>query len=726
MIDRNPFHRAAPSLVAIGGRLESDNEKLFAELRRLSGGRICVLATASSMPEQVGQDAAEALTQHGMSVDILPVTAANAATSTDDPAILERLRRSGGVYFTGGDQSALISALIRDGVETRLLTELRALAARGGVISGSSAGAAVMPSKIILGGTSMDALVHGIAPSVAVPGLPMGPGFGFFQAGMIDQHFLKRGRIGRLLIGTWAAGHTLGFGIDENTALVVEGQMARVVGETGVVVLNLRGALIAADGSRFDHVKVHYLDDGDAFDLSSRTAIAAPTKKRIFVRKASFTTPARSWRHIFGSYAFSELMIRLAEADHRVYNEDRAVAYETVTETEITLGLKRLPHRSRALATKIGDIRRHTMLGFELNLSRTKRALADHEAALASLADGVAPVRLRPKGRLICLGSTPARGSFELMGQLKQELVQPIGIIGAAAEDAGRTARDFGDLFRDYGMETVDLGIGQHSIGSANEDAALIERIRNMGSLVFAGGNQRRLVDALLDHGRETAVLKAVGDAYRAGATLVAVSGAASALSRVMIAGGGSYAALRCGIASGGDSGGIEIDEGFGLFDLGILDQNLVHRNRLGRLIVACAEEQSRWGFGLCEETGVIVPASGGVLNVFGRHGMAVVEIDHARVTVQSDSFVAEGLRLWVVRPGEGFEPSSRRVTGTANEGARTVAPTSLLDELARECRVTLGSAQVPLGPRDPVQLRVVCADERSAILDIASLRTDE
>lgn len=721
MTRRNP---AAPSLVAIGGRLETDNEHLFAELRRLSGGSVCVLATASSLPEQVGQDTVEALALHDIKGDLLPVTAVNAARTTQDPRMLARVRASGGVYFTGGDQSALVAALIQNGIETPLLTEIRALAARGGLIAGSSAGAAVMPKQIILGGTSMDALVYGPSAPETLPGLPMGPGFGFFPWGMIDQHFLKRGRIGRLLIATWAAKSGLGFGIDENTGLVVEGSRARVVGETGVVVLNGRGARIAEDGSRFDGVKVSYLDHGDAYDLARRQAIAAPIKRRIGLRKHSFTTPAHGWRHIFSSYAFSELMVRLAEADHRVYNEDRAVTYETVTETEITLGLRRLPRRSRALAAEIDGQRRHTMLGFELSLARRKLPLAEYATAEAA-GNGQVPTQLRPRGRLICLGSTPARGSFELMGQLKQELTGPIGIIAAAAEDARLAARDFGDLFHEYGMEAVDLGIGEKTISAANEDRALIERIRGLRSLVLIGGNQRRLVDTLLDQGRETAVLKAVSDAYRAGATLVAVSGAASALSRVMIAGGGSYAALRYGIASGGDTGGIEIDEGFGLFDLGILDQNLVHRNRLGRLIVACAEEQSRWGFGLCEETGVIVPAAGGPLEVFGRHGMAVVEIDHTRVTVQNDRFTAEGLRLWVVRPGEVFDPATRIIAGAAS-AARTIGPTSLLDELARECRCTVGSAILPLGPRDPVQFRIVSGDEASAVFDIASLRTDE
>jgi cyanophycinase len=713
---------AAPALIAIGGRLELDNATLFAEIRRLSGGHVCVMATASAIPEQVGADAAEAMQAHGITADLLPVTGANAAVSAYDPALVERVRRSGGVYFTGGDQSVLVSALKAGERDTPLLAALRQMAARGGLIAGSSAGAAVLPARIILGGTSMEALVHGISPELGIPGLPMGTGLDFFPWGMIDQHFLKRGRIGRLLLGTWAAGHRLGFGIDENTGLVVEGGMARVVGETGVVVVDLAQAVIAPDGASFQGVSVTYLDDGDSFDLATRVAMPAPTKRRIGLAKTSFTTPARSWRHIFGSYAFSELMVRLAEADHRVYREDRAVAYESVSETEIALTLTRRPRRSKVLASRTALGRRHTIIGFDLGLTRRHVALEDHEQKPAP---GLPESPLRPEGRLICLGSTPAKGSFELMGQLRKELTGPIGIIAAAAEDSRRAAADFADLFADYGMATVDLGIGQHSIGSANEDPALIQRIRQLGSIICVGGNQRRLVDALLEHGRESPVLKAVGDAYRGGATLVAVSGAASALSRVMIAGGGSYEALRHGIASGGDDDGIVMDEGFGLFDLGILDQNLVHRNRLGRLIVACAEEQSRFGFGLCEETGVIVPAGGGPLAVFGRHGMAVVEIDHARVVVQSDSFEAEGVTLWVVRPGEAFDPATRAIGGQV-AASGTIGPASLLGDLARECRVTLNAPAAPLGPRNPVRLRVVSTDDRRAVIDLASIRSDE
>ena len=51
----------------------------------------------------------------------------------------------------------------------------------------------------------------------------MGTGLGFFPFGMVDQHFIKRGRLGRLVVAMAEAGVRRGFGIDENTALLVEG-----------------------------------------------------------------------------------------------------------------------------------------------------------------------------------------------------------------------------------------------------------------------------------------------------------------------------------------------------------------------------------------------------------------------------------------------------------------------------------------------------------------------
>ena len=97
----------------------------------------------------------------------------------------------------------------------------------------------MMSQPMILGGTSIEAVVHGVTDDPERPGLLMGTGLGFFPFGMVDQHFIKRGRLGRLVVAMAGAGVRRGFGIDENTALLVEGAAARVCGEYGVMVIDI-------------------------------------------------------------------------------------------------------------------------------------------------------------------------------------------------------------------------------------------------------------------------------------------------------------------------------------------------------------------------------------------------------------------------------------------------------------------------------------------------------
>ena len=75
-----------------------------------------------------------------------------------------------------------------------------------------------------------------------------------------------------------------------------------------------------------------------------------------------------------------------------------------------------------------------------------------------------------------------------------------------------------------------------------------------------------------------------------------------------MIAGGSSCEALRYGVSSDTGHRGLVIQEGIGLFGGGIVDQNLIGGNRLGRLVVACAEESERFGIGVFEDSAVSPP----------------------------------------------------------------------------------------------------------------------
>ena len=218
-------------------------------MRRLAGGRIVVFATASSVPEEVGAETVEVFRAHGFDAVLAGVHGAGAAEAAQDEAIADLVEDYGSVYFTGGDQALITGALAPGGRESRVLKAIRKAQRNGALAAGSSAGAAIMSDVMISGGTSLEAATYGVVDDPDQPGMLLEPGLGFFPWGMVDQHFNKRGRFGRLVVGMQASGATRGFGIDENTALFVEGNIARVIGEYGAFVLHLEEAKsIAATG----------------------------------------------------------------------------------------------------------------------------------------------------------------------------------------------------------------------------------------------------------------------------------------------------------------------------------------------------------------------------------------------------------------------------------------------------------------------------------------------
>ena len=119
------------------------------------------------------------------------------------------------------------------------------------------------------------------------------------------------------------------------------------------------------------------------------------------------------------------------------------------------------------------------------------------------------------------------------------------------------------------------------------------------------------------------------------------------------------------------------IQEGVGLFGGGIVDQNLIGGNRLGRLVVACAEESERFGIGIFEDSAVIATHAGTRLEAAGRQGFVLVEIDPTALVLQSDSFVANGIRLTVLGPGDRADLASGLIERTAPGARRRSSPPS-------------------------------------------------
>ncbi len=135
----------------------------------------------------------------------------------EDPEFSRVLDDATAVWFVGGTQNWLSQTYVHTKTEERL----HAVLARGGVIGGTSAGAAVMSRQMIAEGRDEPTLSTGL---------------GLLPGTIVDQHFRKRNRLNRLVRAMQLRPGTVGFGIDEGTALIVRGRSLEVLGDSDVSV----------------------------------------------------------------------------------------------------------------------------------------------------------------------------------------------------------------------------------------------------------------------------------------------------------------------------------------------------------------------------------------------------------------------------------------------------------------------------------------------------------
>ena len=258
-------------LIIIGGHEDKEGERVILKevASRLNGGRLVIATVASHQPDGYFDAYRKAFSGIGVE-DLVELYVEDRAESLDDRT-LACLDGAGGVFFSGGDQLRISSQIGDTPIERRIREMHRA----GAVIAGTSAGASVMSETMLVKGASSE--------SYRIGELHMAPGLGLVRDLIIDQHFAERGRYGRLLGAVAHNPRLLGVGIDEDTAIVVEGQAFRVIGSGAAYVGDGEAAThsnIAEAGaeqalSMFD-VRMHVLSSGDCFDLDQRRPTAGP------------------------------------------------------------------------------------------------------------------------------------------------------------------------------------------------------------------------------------------------------------------------------------------------------------------------------------------------------------------------------------------------------------------------------------------------------------------
>jgi cyanophycinase len=225
--------------------------------------------------------------------------------------ISEKLKGYTGFWFTGGWQGRVRDLLLeensgryRDG---EVMSVLREELLNGAAIGGTSAGAAIMSDPMIDGGTSLGAVLQGSTNEDPYyddsdERVYLTKGLGFWADGITDQHFIRRGRFGRLIAALFESGKSIGLGIDENTSFSIKGPMVEVFGETGMVVIDISTAkLISQSPLVAEGIKLHYLEEKDLFNYKTGEVILAKYKTNSLTGDESSSVPPKVNGNVFAN-----------------------------------------------------------------------------------------------------------------------------------------------------------------------------------------------------------------------------------------------------------------------------------------------------------------------------------------------------------------------------------------------------------------------------------------
>jgi cyanophycinase len=224
-----------------------------------------VITTASMIHNEVGNNYLNAFGRIGCTnVDVMHIRNRQDAMKE---MYLERLRNCSAVMFSGGNQLRL-SAIF--GGTSFLNTLLRRYQFESFTIAGTSAGAMAMSNTMIYEGNAMRAHLKGEVKITT--------GLGLIDDVIIDSHFEKRGRFGRLAQAVASNPQCIGIGLGEDTGmLITEGNKMEAIGSGLVVIVDGREIMHSniadiPDGNpiSIENLKVHFCEKGNGYMLKDR------------------------------------------------------------------------------------------------------------------------------------------------------------------------------------------------------------------------------------------------------------------------------------------------------------------------------------------------------------------------------------------------------------------------------------------------------------------------
>jgi len=250
------------SLIVVGGgRLGEDILLKFMELAGGKDAPIVVIPTASGA-ENITNENAGISKFKDIGVTNITVLHTRDKAEANSEEFIKPLKSAKGVWFNGGRQWRLVDSYSGTKTEELLWEVLN----KGGVIGGSSAGATIQGSYLARGDTKNNQIMMGDHEE----------GFGFIKNIAIDQHVIARNRQFDMFNILKNKPELLGVGIDENTAMVVQGNEFEVIGSSYVLVYD--GAFWSREGSDLKELPnkeslFYFLRKGDKYNMKKRKIV---------------------------------------------------------------------------------------------------------------------------------------------------------------------------------------------------------------------------------------------------------------------------------------------------------------------------------------------------------------------------------------------------------------------------------------------------------------------
>jgi cyanophycinase len=290
-------HPEQGTLVLVGNVLRYDHPTLWGHILDLASRNLVdlnIIGAANARAKLYGGYAKRALERYGATAALLPVASDPEAfgipyrEAVDDPALAATVREGRGIFFVGGAPQRLSRVLLHaDGSPTALARAIADAYAEGGIVVGGIPG----PAGVRTGFDAMSALERG-----RLQERDLYRGLGLIADGWyVDQHFFSPGRLAETLVAMSQLGLSYGLGVGADTAAVVEAGSADVVGNEGVMLIDLSDVATneaVRDGFNVKGARLSYLDAGDRFDMNAKKATPHPAKRDGFeMRPSAGDTP---------------------------------------------------------------------------------------------------------------------------------------------------------------------------------------------------------------------------------------------------------------------------------------------------------------------------------------------------------------------------------------------------------------------------------------------------